>query len=1051
MAHNVDREVLVGFIAESKGYLPEILKGIETFRATPDKPEALEEAHRFVHTIKGASSMVGLSVLSHVAYQLEESVEEMAAGKTIITDHIVKLLAETLTHIESYLDGALSGLQQDEPFLVEVTRLIRRLRGLPIEEDPAAIEQVMTELAGFFRDSYSTEPQPEYFAYDLPTVDPPAMPEVPLFEYDVHDEEPPTQPATEPKPPAEHRAPTGLKDIPQELAEIFALEAEDHLRNMSLSLPALEKDPDNKELLQSIRRSAHSLKGTAAMVGFREITQLAHRMEDLLDLLYDGETRMTSEIMSLLLASTYALEDMAANNTDELTSQHLYSLYAKLLGPPGAPAVQQTTLQHVEAAQPETAPEPPPSTLKGTTGRLEAFREQVEIIQQSLGETTQPAVARERVSSTAPQKRGQVVRVPIERLDELVRLVSELVITRTSFEQSMAEFAREVEEHQSSSERLRRVSSKLESQYEASSLGGGKLVPFLLSGVPGIGNRLPMAPLSGLSPVNQNTYGQNTYGQNAYGFDDLEFDRYTEFHLLTRELSETTSDIQSVGNELANLSGDFESYLNRQGRLYSEVQDKLMRIRMVPLSTLAARLHRTVRTVATKQGKLVDLVLEGDNTQLDKTVLDEISDSLLHILRNSVDHGIEPPAVRQVKGKLAHGTIRMRAYHEGTQIVLQISDDGAGLDVEQLHAAAVREGYVSAADASQMSSEDLLSLVFLPGFSTAYEISEVSGRGVGLDIVKATVNKLKGTISLASTPGAGAVFTIRLPMTLAITRALLVKAGGETFAMPIGAVTQIMRLSRDEIDQVAQEPVVRVAGEVYPVLFLAKALGLKQPDDESVRRPPVLLVNVEGRQIALVVDQLLGGREIVVKNLGSHLRRVQGVSGATLMGDGSVVLILNPGDLIHEPVRHTSSSRLTSATVSGAPREALTIMVVDDSPSVRRIISNLIKTAGWKPVQAKDGLEALEFLHHSATAPDLMLLDIEMPRMDGYQLLSTLRAQEAYHELPVVILTSRAGDKHRQKAFDLGATEYLVKPYQDEALLNLVRRLTLKQKGPASA
>jgi chemosensory pili system protein ChpA (sensor histidine kinase/response regulator) len=605
-----------------------------------------------------------------------------------------------------------------------------------------------------------------------------------------------------------------------------------------------------------------------------------------------------------------------------------------------------------------------------------------------------------------------------------------LVINRTTFEQRMAELIRQVDELEPSTGRLKNVSYKLETEYEASALGGGR----------------------GLGPTRSDHGGINRILANyhTHGFDDLQFDRYTEFHLLTRELAETTSDVQTTSGELRHVIGDFEGCLTRQTRLTGEIEDKLMRLRMVPLALLSTRLQRTVRNAADQKNKQVDLILEGEATELDKTVLEEMIDPLMHILRNAVDHGIEPSEVRLMKAKPAKGSIRLRAFQEGTQVVIQVSDDGSGLDLPVLRSTAIARGFVADSEADAMTQEALQELLFAPGFSTAPEISELSGRGVGLDIVKTQVTKLKGTLSLDSQPGLGTTFTIRLPLTLAISRALLVKSHQETFAIPLDAVRQIQRLERGEIEYLGNDPIVRINGVVYPLVSLAKSLTLRHAADESVTRPPVLILNAGAKQIALVVDHILGGREIVIKNLGSHLRRVRGISGATLMGDGSVVLILNPAELAREssalraPVKSTAPSPSNSRS-----NEAVTILVVDDSQSVRHVVTGLIKGAGWKSMTAKDGLEALELLNQSPTPPDLILLDVEMPRMDGYELLSNLRAQDAFRHLPVIMVTSRAGDKHRKKALDLGASGYVVKPYQEEALLNVIRHLVHESRQAA--
>jgi chemosensory pili system protein ChpA (sensor histidine kinase/response regulator) len=811
-------------------------------------------------------------------------------------------------------------------------------------------------------------------------------------------------------------------EVSPELVEIFAQEAEEHLSNIGTLLPALQGEPDNKELVQSIRRSAHTLKGAGATVGFRKLTRLAHRMEDLLDLLYEGGAAVTPETIQLLFASTDALQDLAQGKGDDAAVRALYRRYEQLLGQ----APSQESAPAVVTRAPATVVD---------TADVSAEREPG--AGHELAAAANPGTAEQKpgAARAVPRRSGQLVRVPLERLDELVKLVSELAITRTAFEQRLADHLRQMEELQLSAERLRRVSTKLETQYEARTLGGRR--------------SFGRAQQEGGGP-HGSRFAPSLLGGSAfeaYGFDDLEFDRYTDFHLLSRELAESTTDIHTVGGELTALNGDFESLLNRQARLSSEIQDKLMRVRMVPLATLASRLHRTVRNVAEQQGKQVELVLEGEDTELDKTVLEEMADPLLHLLRNAVDHGIEPPALREVRGKSARGQIRLRAYHEGAQVIIQIRDDGAGVEPQVVRAAAVRNGFVAATDAEQLTEEELFNLVFLPGFSTAREVSEVSGRGVGLDIVKANVHKLKGTLALASQPGAGTTFTIRLPLTLAIMRALLVKAHSQTFAIPLGTVTQILRLEQEDTELVGREPVLRVGGQVYPRIELGKALNLRQPPDETVTRRPVLLLNLGDRQVALVVDELLGGREIVIKNLGTHVRRLHGVTGATLTGDGTVVLIVNPAELVREPAR--APTRVIPATPARAAHRTLTVLVVDDSPSVRRVVSNLIKSAGWTAVAAKDGLDALEQLHRAAAAPDLVLLDVEMPRMDGYELLTTLKREGPYQHIPVVMVTSRAGEKHRRKALELGASAYVVKPYQDAEMLQIIRTLA-REAQPAA-
>jgi chemosensory pili system protein ChpA (sensor histidine kinase/response regulator) len=801
-----------------------------------------------------------------------------------------------------------------------------------------------------------------------------------------------------------------MEEISPELREVFLLEAEDHLRNVSALLPSLEREPLEKGLVQEIRRSVHTLKGAAAMVGFAEITRLSHRMEDLLDRIYEGSQPIQADSARLLFESTDALEDLAVGKVCSAALPGLYARFSSLLGPP-------------QAAVTAVAPTEKETTGETTIAPMAARAERT---------STQGERVRLEPRDTAPsRKRGDFVRVPIQQLDDLVKLVSELVIARATFEQRMSDFQQLIAELQPSADRLKRASHKLETTYEVDSLAGAAPLPAQTNNGnghdSGIRHRLP--------PTFQ-----------ARGFDALEFDRYTEFHLVARDLAETTMDIQTIAGELGHVIGDFDGYLNRQARLAGAIEDKLMRVRMVPLANLASRLRRTVRQAAQQLGKDIDLILEGEHTELDKTMLEQMVDPLVHLLRNAVDHGIEGPELRRAQGKPARGVIRLRAAHEGSQVVLQVTDDGAGIDCELLRRAAVAR---SIANAAQMSDETLQELVFQPGFSTAQTVSEISGRGVGLDVVRTQVDKFKGTVAVQSRPAEGTVFTIRLPMTLAITRALIVQANQQTFALPLDDILHISRIEAGQLEKVGDETVVRFDGQVYPVLFLGQVLGLKQPAEDG-ERPLVLVVNTGMKKIALIVDRLLGGREIVIQSLGSHLRHVHGVSGATVMGDGSVVLILNPPDLVRETasVHRPSSPPTARASAAG---DAFNILVVDDSPSVRRVVSHLLKRLGWTAVTAKDGLEALELLHHSANRPDLVLLDIEMPRMDGYELLTTLRCQEQYRAIPVVMVTSRTGEKHRQKALELGASGYVSKPYQDAELVQLIRQLIHEAREAAVA
>lgn len=957
MVAGIDRDVLTGFVEEARSYLPVIKQGVRDCHSDPGSPEVLETAHRYSHNIKGAASMIGINDLSQGAYFLEQVIEELMLAELTIDDTLVSGIIDLVTHIERYLDALEKAETEPQDWLVIVEELNRRLRR----------------------------------AKDEPDQDFDSFPDEPVLDRDIK----PQAPASP------HPAKTGglhNESVSTELLEIFKIEAEDHMRTIGMRLADLDRDHADRDALQDIRRSVHTLKGAAGALGFSSISQLCHRMEDLLDRLYDGELGVEPDLVQLLFESADALEDLTTGADEDQTRRTIRDLYLRFNNVLQDAQDQQVVLDY-EAIGDETLL---------NIGAVEPADTEPET-------DSMPG----RLVTSLSKAHGDVIRVPLERLDELVRLVSELVISRSAFEQRMSEFTGEIDELRRSNDRLQRVSTDLETKYEVSALGGRLSLRDGSAGGSSGGSKNP---------------------QDADGFDELQFDRYTEYHILTRELVEVANDVRAIGFELNNMLGDFDGLVTRQARLSTQIQDKLMRTRMVPLATLATRLHRTVRVLAREQGKLVDLVIEGENVEIDTTVLDSIVDPLLHLIRNAVDHGLELPEERRETGRDERGTITLRAFYEGSNVVIELIDDGRGLNREKILAKALAEGIVAEDEVTKFSDDEIHSLVFTPGFTTTTEVSEVSGRGVGLDVVRDNVERLNGVVSVKSRAGEGTTYTIRLPMTLAVIQALIVKANQETFAIPLGAVRQILRLNREEIERLGSEAVVRLNGRVYPLHRMDDLLNLKMPPEESLDYQPVVILQAGTENIALVVDQLLTGREIVIKSLGSHLRKIHGIMGATLMGDGSVVLIINPAELLQEhSVVTTAGGEVRRATRSPVPG-TLRVMVVDDSLSVRKVVSNLIESAGWDAVAVKDGIEALEYLQGSERLPDLILVDIEMPRMDGYELMSTLQADARYEQIPLVVLSSRAGQKHREKALEIGASAYLGKPYQDHVMLDTIRQ-----------
>ncbi|HEX4956180.1 MAG TPA: hybrid sensor histidine kinase/response regulator [Thermoanaerobaculia bacterium] len=731
--------------------------------------------------------------------------------------------------------------------------------------------------------------------------------------------EPSAPPATSPP------TSTGLALV-GDLEEIFREEARDHLdlARTSLRSAALPLGP-SPSVVAALRRSFHTLKGAASMMGLAPLAGLAHQSEDLLDGLADQGTEAGKETLSLLADSLDQIEDLLRQPQAEASSE-------------------------------------------------------------------------------------ERLRVPVAGLDQLVRLVGDLVVERSALERRQQALARQAAELRLTTDRVRGIAERLETDYEVRALqtGGPRWT------LPGLG-----AP-----------------GGADSLFDELELDRYTQFHQLTRALAETSHDLSTVGGEIAASSAEIEGSVHRFSRLSGDLQDGLFALRMVPLATLAGRLDRTARATARERGKSVQLILEGEVVGLDKQVLDRIADPLVHLVRNAVDHGIEPADVRVGRGKSETGQITVRARQRGPQVEIEVADDGGGFQLEAIRATAAARGLAAAEALERMSERELVSLIFAPGFSTARSVDEVSGRGVGLDVVRSTVQALRGSVSTDFQFGLGSRFVLRLPTQLAIARVLLVAVGVEPLAIPVTSVERVFRLDPDQLGELEGQPALRLDDGWVRVLELAALAGYSTGGSDGPARPPALLLTTSIGPLVVTVDGLGDAQEVLVKGFGSLVATLDGFLGTTILGDGSLVLIADVDRLAEawEPGGGTQPAR-------SRRERPLSVLVVDDSLSVRKVLANLLTGQGWQAWAARDGIEALEVLGSLASPPDAVLLDVEMPRLDGYGLLSTLRAQQPYRTLPVVMLTSRAATKHRERAFELGASDYLIKPYHPEVLLDTLERL----------
>jgi chemosensory pili system protein ChpA (sensor histidine kinase/response regulator) len=524
-------------------------------------------------------------------------------------------------------------------------------------------------------------------------------------------------------------------------------------------------------------------------------------------------------------------------------------------------------------------------------------------------------------------------------------------------------------------------------------------------------------------------------------------DRHSQLQQLSRALFESASDLLDLKETLAARNRDAETLLLQQARVNSELQEGLMRTRMVPFDRLVPRLRRIVRQISGELGKQVEFIVGNADGEMDRTVLERIVAPLEHMLRNAVDHGIEAADVRRAAGKPEQGTIRLALGREGGDIVLTLADDGGGIRLEAVRRKAIERGLMDA-DAD-LTDYEVLQFILEAGFSTAEKVTQISGRGVGMDVVHSEVKQLGGSMSIESIPGTGTTFTIRLPFTVSVNRALMVLSGEDLYAIPLNTIEGIVRVSPYELEAyyAPDAPRFEYAGQSYELRYLGDLLNNgQQPKLVGQSLPlPVILVRSKEHAVAVQVDSLAGSREIVVKSLGPQFAGVHGISGATILGDGRVVVILDllaTIRVLHAHLLTQLQPRQLRQSATAAEIEAdrpTLVMVVDDSVTVRKVTSRLLERNGMNVLTAKDGVDAISQLQERK--PDIMLLDIEMPRMDGFEVATLVRHDDGLKDLPIIMITSRTGEKHRERAMSIGVNEYLGKPYQESLLLETIQQL----------
>jgi chemosensory pili system protein ChpA (sensor histidine kinase/response regulator) len=789
------------------------------------------------------------------------------------------------------------------------------------------------------------------------------------------------------------------RDVQQaehELLGIFMEEADELMAAIDESIEAWRHDRGSRAPFDDLQRHLHTLKGGARMAGLRYLGELSHNFETFL---INQAVRFG------------AFDDAFFARVADYHEQLLRTMDVVKERPATAPA------------PPSVAPEAAPAEPVVPAAPVAPSVIEIEPVA-AAPVTAAPPSAAPRVPAPAapaqpavPKRRDEVVRVSAQLLEDLVNLAAETSISRGRVEEQVSELGQLFEDMQGAIERLQSQVRRLDIATEAQVL----------------------------------FRRERAEGTAVEGFDPLEMDRYSQLQQLSRSLVESASDLLDIKRTLAEKTRDLETVLIQQSRINSQLQEGLMSSRMVPFSSILPRLKRVVRQVSGELHKQVELELGNIAGELDRGILERVVAPLEHMLRNAVDHGIEPAEQRRERGKPATGHIRIEVAREGGDVLIVVADDGGGVDLAAVRAKAVERGLM--APDAELGDHEIMQFILASGFSTAAAVTQISGRGVGMDVVSSEIRQMGGSLEIHSEPGQGTRFVVRLPFTVSVSRALLVTVGPEIYALPLNSVEGVVRMRADELQHYSGSDAApfEYAGQSYHVRHLGAVLYPdEQPDSGSLADTvPVVLVRGGGQALAVQVDRLVGAREIAVKSLGPQFGAVPGLSGATVLGDGSVVVILDipamlRADAIHGATGYEHAPR--GAQEQKAERPPL-VMVVDDSVTVRKVTTRFLEREGMQVITAKDGADAMAKLQEQV--PDVMLLDIEMPHMDGFEVVSKVRLSEQLRHIPIIMITSRTGDKHRERALSLGANGYLGKPYQESVLLEHIHAL-LERKGTPS-
>ncbi len=993
------------FIEEARG-------GIEPFAIS-------EDMYRACHTLHGSVTMAKADAAARLTGPLNQLIRHAYDHPVAVDLPVIDAVEATVVRLQEVI-AALSSGEEDLP---DIDALVAELQELDAVVEATAVARA--ELAP---------------AEDAGSVSADEEPEETKTETEAEAE-------AEVEAEVEAEPVSAAADFDPDIAEIFAEEAAELLESCDAVMAQISDDTAPESSMAELQRHLHTVKGGARMAGLVDMGDFSHDLEALLIGINSGRLPMNGETRELLQASIDELhgmrEQVVSGQAPARPAALMQRLASTLSGevpaavedlelPPVAVDVEQESDDAVELEdlapleepelEPEEIVEEDAESAELEISSSEPEAEDEEDVAPSLPVMDQIGqLARDleappssagggldfgslqslASSEAAPVDRRQLARVDPKLLEHLLNNAGEISIFHSRLSQQMSRIQFNLVELGQTVTRLREQLRGLEIATEA-----------------------------------QIHYQHQVEGSANEDFDPLELDRYSRIQQLSLGLTETASDVGSLKDLLQNLTSDTEALLVQQARTATELQDGLMRTRMVPFHGHATRLSRLVRQTAAEADKQAELSLRGGG-DLDRQVLEKMLPPFEHLLRNAVIHGIETPQQRQAAGKPEMGNVVITLRREGAEVVIDVEDDGRGLDVEAIRHKCHELGLLD--PANEASDEEVMQYILRPGVSTAERLTQSAGRGIGMDVVASEMTKLGGSLRIDSTAGQGTRFTLRLPFTLAVTQAMIVRVGQEQYALPLPTVEGIIRISREDFDNYMadENPVIDYGDQRYAFRYLGHYLGHPTPRiPEDEERISLILVRAGDNSAALIADEMLDSREIVVKPVGEQLSSIRGISGATILGDGSVVVILDAGSLVRSG-RLTAESDLAEVAEVRPPQPLA--LVVDDSITMRRVTQRLLERNDFMVMTAKDGVEAVSVLQDHL--PDIILLDIEMPRMDGYEFATYVRSNQASEAVPIIMVTSRVSDKHRARAIELGVNDYLGKPYQEQELMEAVRHL----------